>query len=180
MGSDTSESKYTRYKVAMNVCLPERFFTLARTEISQFDFSISWNQYVLRLYITMKNAFFMNIDSGFKYIMTDWSYFIQIKKCFLIFVEFIQIAIHKLKDQSHFFYLKCKIPSEESYRTSISLIICGWLRDLRALIYLSFLILSILAYLCFIIFRAYLWLSILEVAINTYEYVPYPFFVYNL
>ena len=99
----TIESKCTRYRVGTNVCLPQRFCTLAWAEISELDFSISRNEYVLRFYITMKNPFFMNIGSGLEYIVSHWPNFIQIKKCLLIFVEFIQVAIHEFEDKSHFF-----------------------------------------------------------------------------
>ena len=82
----------------MSACLFNKWGTLTRTEICQFDDSISWDQNILRFDISMKYIPFMNKRSSFENIVTYWPYFVKVKKTFLVFVELIEIGIHKLEN----------------------------------------------------------------------------------
>lgn len=64
---------------AMNVYLRKWNITFAWTKVSQFYLSIPSDQYILWLYIPMKNTFLMQEGSRLENIMTNRSYLFQIK-----------------------------------------------------------------------------------------------------
>jgi len=88
--------------------LLSKYITFAWSKICKFNLSISRNQYILRLNISMKNSSFMYEGGSFKYVMGNSSNLIQCEEGSFIFIKFIKVAVHKLKDQRHLLWIRGK------------------------------------------------------------------------
>jgi len=57
----------------------------------------------------MENLFRVHIVNCFKNIVTNWSNPIDVDEILLVFVKFVQITVHKLKNKGHFFWFIVEI-----------------------------------------------------------------------